>query len=143
MTDCKYLNTGYAHKCTVGLSDIDLFMHMSYANYLRLLFQASDGFFLSLTGKEFLKKNRIKANKTSVEFKYQTELGDIIIIYVLLGAMNCDSWELIYKFELEDNNKLIALGRQAFSIDSNHTDGKDALFRRIKEISKGGNAYDL
>ena len=99
------------------MSDIDMFRHMSYANYIKLLFLASDACLLNLTS-EFLDVMRIKVIKTEMNFKYQTKLGDHILIRVNTSVLRKSSFDLLYNFTLENSEQKIGSGKQSFILES-------------------------
>lgn len=106
----------FIYKYVVMLSDIDQFRHMSFANYLKLMFLASDALFLSCFDLEFVGKNRLKLLNSRFQFKRQTQFGDKVLIKINSTSINRSSFVLLYTFVMEETAELVALGRQTFEV---------------------------
>ncbi len=113
----EHSHSDFVYKYIVTMSDVDIFRHMSYANYIKLLFLASDAFLLSSLTPEFLITVRIKATKTEMDFKYQTKLGDHVIIRINSCNISKNSFCLRYTFTIENTETEIGFGRQLFELD--------------------------
>jgi acyl-CoA thioesterase FadM len=100
------------------LSDIDQFKHMSFANYLKLMFLASDALFLAFsnTQKNFFNKIYLKAVKSQMHFKHQTSFGDEILVKVYAAHLMEKRFELFYRFTIEGWDEAVAHGRQEFEV---------------------------
>ena len=72
----------FVYKYVVMLSDVDQFQHMSFANYLRLMFLATDALFLDALKRDFLMTSRLVLNESRMQFKRQTTAGDHILIKI-------------------------------------------------------------
>ena len=60
--------------------DVDQFKHMSFANYVKLMFDASDTLFVKNLGNNFQEQWMPKLKYASLQFKKQTQTGDRIAI---------------------------------------------------------------
>jgi len=113
-----YSQKEFIYKYVVMFTDIDLFRHMSYANYLKLIFLASDALLGPLLDKSFLNEARIKVVKTKMQFKHLTTLGERILIKVNASCIEPSSFDLLHTFVAEESGNLIGLGRQHFCLES-------------------------
>ena len=112
-----YSQKEFVYKYAVMFTDIDVFKHMSYANYLKLMFLASDALFEPLLRTSFLTEIRIKVAKTKMQFKHQTALGERILIKVNSSHIELYGFDLLYTFVAEETGNLIGLGRQCFCLE--------------------------
>jgi len=119
-----YSQREFVYKYVVMASDLDQFGHMSFANYLRLMFLASDALFLSTPSENLRKDCRLKAVKTSMQFKHQTGYGDEILVKVCSSNLANGTFSLLYTYVIEGNALLVGLGRQEFELMSK-TNGRE------------------
>ena len=78
-----YSQKEFVYKYVVMLSDIDQFQHMSFANYLKLMFLATDALILGVANYEnLIQEDRLKTYETRMQFKNQTTFGDNILIKI-------------------------------------------------------------
>ena len=56
----SYSQKTFVYKYVVMMSDADQFQHMSFANYLKLMFLATDALFVTCFDGPFLAQNRLK-----------------------------------------------------------------------------------
>ena len=109
-----YSQREFVYKYVVMLSDVDQFQHMSFANYLRLMFLATDALLLSCSGQQFLSQYRLVLNESRMQFKRQTVAGDQILIKVNAACITRNQYTLLFTFVLEGSGELVALGRQVY-----------------------------
>ena len=93
-----YSQREFVYKYVVMLSDIDQFKHMSFANYLKLMFLATDALFISCLKPEFLSHHRLKLLNSRMQFKRQTTVGDNVLIKVNSSGMEHKTFSLLYTF---------------------------------------------
>ena len=77
-----YSQKAFVYKYVVMLSDADQFRHMSFANYLKLMFLATDALFVSCFDEGFLTRYRLRLRDSRVQFRRQTVAGDSILIKI-------------------------------------------------------------
>lgn len=106
----------FVYKYVVMLSDSDQFKHMSFANYLKLMFLATDALFVSCLTGNFLSQNRFKLIDSRMQFKRQTIAGDKILIKINSSEVIVPSFSLLYTFVIEGSGDLINLGRQTYKV---------------------------
>jgi len=111
-----YSQQAFIYKYIVMLSDTDQFQHMSFANYLRLMFLATDAMFLACSDDEFLSHYRFQLLDSRMQFKKQSNIGDSILIKVNAAKGEEDSFSLLYTFVLEGSGDLVALAKQVYSV---------------------------
>ena len=111
-----YSQKAFVYKYVVMLSDTDQFKHMSFANYLKLMFLATDALFVSCFDTEFLNRNRLRLANSRMQFKRQTAAGDNILIKVNASESNGSQFTLLYTFVIEGRGELVGLGRQSFDL---------------------------
>ena len=111
-----YSQTAFVYKYVVMLSDTDQFQHMSFANYLKLMFLASDALLVSCLDQNFLSKIRLREIDSRMQFKKQTSAGDNILIKVNSSEIAGSHFSALYTFLIEGSAELVALGRQTFSL---------------------------
>ena len=104
----------FVYKYVVMLSDTDQFKHMSFANYLKLMFLATDALCLSCLDANFLSERRLKLVHSRMQFKRQTSSGDHILIKVNCSEIDGSQFSLLYTFMIEGTAELVALGRQSY-----------------------------
>jgi acyl-CoA thioesterase FadM len=111
-----YSQQAFIYKYIVMLSDTDQFQHMSFANYLRLMFLATDAMFLACSDSKFLSHYRFQLLDSRMQFKKQSNIGDSILIKVNAAKSEEDSFSLLYTFVLERSGDLVALAKQVYSV---------------------------
>ena len=111
-----YSQKEFVYKYVVMMSDVDQFQHMSFANYLKLMFLASDALFFQFFTREFLENFRLIASDSRMQFKRQSMLGDHILIKINASQISNNNFTLLYTFVVEKNGDLIALGKQEFKL---------------------------
>ncbi len=111
-----YSQQAFIYKYIVMLSDTDQFRHMSFANYLRLMFLATDAMFLACSDEEFLSQYRFQLRDSRMQFKKQSNIGDSILIKVNAAKSGDESFALLYTFVLEGTGDLVALAKQAYEV---------------------------
>jgi len=104
----------FVYKYIVMLSDIDKFEHMSFANYLKLMFLAADALLSELYKPNFLNKFRLRLEHSRMQFKKQTVSGDKILIKVNSSGISHQSFSLLFTFVIEGSGELVGLGRQTY-----------------------------
>ncbi len=110
----------FDYKYVVMLSDIDQFKHMSFANYLQLMFLASDALCLvfSKSQKDFFYTTHLKPVMSQMHFKQQTSFGDEILVKVHAANIHETGFDLYYKFAIEKEDLPVAHGKQSFEVTS-------------------------
>ncbi len=111
-----YSQKAFLYKYVVMLSDTDQFKHMSFANYLKLMFLATDALCVSCFDSNFLSNHRLRLVNSRMQFKKQTTSGENILIKVNSSEQNGSHFSLLYTFVIEGTGELVGLGRQAFEI---------------------------
>lgn len=111
-----YSQKEFVYKYVVMLSDTDQFRHMSFANYLKLMFLATDALFLDQCDAIFLSQSRLALVDSRMQFKRQTVVGDHILIKVNSTNVTTDKFTLLYTFVIEASGELVALGRQTYHV---------------------------
>lgn len=108
----------FDYKYVVMLSDIDQFKHMGFANYLKLMFLASDALFLvfSKSKKDFFYKTHLKPVISQMHFKQQTSFGDEILVKVHSANITDKGFDLFYGFTIEGDELPVAHGKQEFEV---------------------------
>jgi acyl-CoA thioesterase FadM len=110
-----YSQREFVYKYVVMLSDVDQFQHMSFANYLRLIFLATDALLMPIEDGAFLSQYRLQLKSSRMQFKRQSVAGDAILIKINSSSKCMGSnFALIYTFIAENSGELIGLGHQAF-----------------------------
>ena len=104
----------FLYKYVVMLSDIDQFKHMSFANYLKLMFLAADALFIGVLDNAFLQKWHIRLETSRMQFKRQTVFGDNILIKVNSSDVGDSGFSLLFTFVIEGSGELIGLGKQRY-----------------------------
>ena len=108
-----YSQKEFVYKYVVMLSDIDQFQHMSFANYLKLMFLATDALILGVSNHDqLLQKTRLNTYQTRMQFKNQTVFGDNILIKVNSSDVMLDQFNLLFTYVIEETGALVALGKQ-------------------------------
>ena len=129
-----YSQKAFVYKYVVMLSDTDQFEHMSFANYLKLMFLASDALFVSCFDAIFLAENRIRLENSKMQFKKQTIAGENILIKVNSSDMKESSFSLLFTFVIEGSGELVGLGRQTYGMADRHDNQVKALSDSVKSL---------
>lgn len=124
-----YSQKEFVYKYIVMLSDVDQFQHMSFANYLRLMFLATDALLLNCSNPQFLSQYRLVLDKSRMQFKRQTVAGDQILIKVNASNMDEGQYALLFTFVFEGSGELVALGRQVY-------EASDLRGRKLRNVPK-------
>jgi len=124
----------FLYKYVVMLSDADQFKHMSFANYLKLMFLATDALFLSCFDETFLAENRIKMIKSRMQFKKQTVVGEKMIIKINATQINKSRYSLLHTFTIENSADLVVLGRQTYELSKINGDEVEKLPENIEKL---------
>lgn len=111
-----YSQQAFIYKYVVMFSDTDQFQHMSFANYLRLMFLATDAMFLPCGDGDFLSNYRFQLLTSRMQFKKQSNIGDSILIKVNATSVGAESFTLLYTFALEGAGDLVALAKQTYGV---------------------------
>lgn len=123
----------FVYKYIVMLSDVDQFVHMSFANYLKLMFLAADALLVSCSAPSFLSRKRLKLTNSRMQFKKQTLAGDNILIKVNSSQVFGANFSLLFTFVIEGSGDLVGLGRQVYEL-KNRDDGS---IQNLPENIKG------
>lgn len=111
-----YSQKAFVYKYVVMLSDTDQFKHMSFANYLKLMFLASDALFVSCLNPEFLSQKRLKFLDSRMQFKKQTTVGENMLIKVNASGIDSSRFSLLHTFVIEGTGELVGLGKQNYEL---------------------------
>lgn len=111
-----YSQKAFVYKYVVMLSDTDQFKHMSFANYLKLMFLATDALFVGCFDEKFLSQCRLKLTSSRMQFKRQTIAGDNILVKVNSSTITNSQISLLHTFVIEGTGTLVGLGRQTFEL---------------------------
>ena len=106
----------FIYKYVVMLTDVDQFKHMSFANYLKLMFLASDALFSGFSTPEFMTGKRLRLRDIKMQFKWQTVAGDNILIKINASQEMKSQIILLHTFVNEGTAALVGLGKQIFEI---------------------------
>ena len=113
-----YSQKAFVYKYVVMLSDTDQFKHMSFANYLKLMFLAADALGLACFNSDFLNEKRLGLVNSRMQFKRQSTAGDNLLIKVNSSEINGSRFSLLYTFLVEFTAELVGLGRQTYEISN-------------------------
>ncbi len=117
-----YSQKAFVYKYVVMLSDTDQFKHTSFANYLKLMFLATDALFVSCFNSEFLDRSRLKLISSKMQFKKQTIAGDNVIVKVNTSGLMDFEFSLLFTFMIEDTAELVGLGKQTYQFINKRLD---------------------
>jgi len=109
-----YSQREFIYKYVVMFSDTDQFQHMSFANYLKLMFLSTDALLVSSCDSAFLDKYRVRLVDSSMQFKHQCVVGDNVLIKVNSTEIQESGFTLLYTFIIENTGRLVGLGRQSY-----------------------------
>jgi acyl-CoA thioesterase FadM len=129
-----YSQKAFVYKYVVMLSDTDQFNHMSFANYLKLMFLAGDALFGSCFDQNFLVRNRLKLINSRMQFKKQTVAGDGILIEVNASEIGTSEFTLLHTFIIEGSGDLVGLGRQTYELVNRSTEAQEGIPDRIRDV---------
>ena len=129
-----YSQKAFLYKYVVTLSDSDQFKHMSFANYLKLMFLASDALLFPCTTGSFLNQYRFRNKHSRMQFKKQTVPGDNIIIKINGTLLEEKEFTLLHTFVIENSGDLVALGRQTYEVINQATDSLEKLPENLNGI---------
>jgi len=129
-----YSQKSFVYKYVVMLSDTDQFEHMSFANYLKLMFLAADALFVSCFNSAFMAENRVKLDNSRMQFKKQTIAGENILIKINSSEIKQASFSLLFTFVIEGNAELVGLGRQTYNMVGRNGD-------QLVRITKHNNIF--
>lgn len=113
-----YSQKAFVYKYVVMLSDTDQFKHTSFANYLKLMFFATDALFVTCFNEAFLSEHRLQLIQSRMQFKKQTLAGDHILVKVNSSEINPSQFSLLYTFVIEGTAELVGLACQTFEIQN-------------------------
>lgn len=129
----------FVYKYVVLLSDTDQFKHMSFANYLKLMFLATDALLISVQSEKFLSEYRLKLTSSRMQFRKQTVPGEKTLIKINAASLSQNTFALLYTYLIEGTGELVGLARQTYRL-TDVTLGDcvetmpDALFAILKQI---------
>jgi len=129
-----YSQKAFVYKYVVMMSDTDQFEHMSFANYLRLMFLASDALFVTCFDEAFLSRERVKLKTSRMQFKKQTVAGENILIKVNSSEVMNSSFSLLFTFVIEGSGELVGLGKQTYGAYSRQDDREKNLSDGMKSL---------
>jgi len=129
-----YSQKAFVYKYVVMLSDTDQFEHMSFANYLKLTFLATDALFISCFDKNFLELSRLKLKSSRMQFKKQTVAGDNILIKVNASSVDKMQFSLLFTFVIEGTAEIVGLGRQTYELLNIKSQQQEELTTNIKSL---------
>ena len=118
------------------LSDIDQFKHMSFANYLKLMFLAADALFIGVIDDAFLKKWNIRLVTSRMQFKRQTVVGDDILIKVNSSDIRDSNFSLLFTFVIAGSGELIGLGKQQYCFYNLEIKAVEGIHHEIQNTLK-------
>ena len=98
------------------MSDVDQFKHMSFANYLKLMYLVADALLGPVCTEEFLGAYRFQNILSRMQFKRQSVAGKGIVIKVNSTLTEENSFELLHTFLDEETAELVGLGWQKYSV---------------------------
>ncbi len=106
----------FVYKYVVMLSDTDQFKHMSFANYLKLMFLATDALLVQCQHADFLNRYRLRLISSRMQFRKQTVVGDSTLIKVNSTAVDKSVFSLLHTFVIEGSGELVGLGKQCYEL---------------------------
>ena len=129
-----YQQKEFVYKYIVMLSDTDQFKHMSFANYLRLMFLATDALFTACLTPEFLAQRRLKVLNARFQFRKQSTSGDQLLVKVNASEIIRRQFSLLYTYVIEDTGELVGLGKQNVELLRLGTNLPEELLTSIQEV---------
>jgi acyl-CoA thioesterase FadM len=111
---------GFVFSHRVLPNDVDQFKHMSFANYIKLMFDAADTLFLKMLGDGFQDRFKTQLKYATVQFKQQTRTGDLIFIIPQVSkADNIVTIEAKYVIDLGmPTEEEVACGEMVYQLES-------------------------
>ncbi len=135
--EMEYFSYGqkeFVYKYVVMLTDTDQFKHMSFANYLKLMFLATDALTGPCLTPEFLSNIRLRLTSSRMQFKRQSAPGDVIIVKVNATEINSSSFSLLYTFLIESSAELVGLGRQMYELANLKTNVAEPISDQMRNM---------
>jgi len=111
-----YSQKEFVYKYVVMMSDVDQFKHMSFANYLKLMYLASDALLSPVCSEYFLSAYRFQNIGSRMQFKRQTVAGKSIVIKINSTNLGDEQFELLHTFLDEETAELVGLGWQKYCV---------------------------
>lgn len=129
-----YSQKEFVYKYIVMLTDTDQFQHMSFANYLKLMFLATDALLQPALDRPFLSKTRLHLRHSRFQFKRQSAPGDNLLVKINASGIDGNCFSLLYTFMIEGTADLVGLGRQTFESVGLQKDSPEALSEGIQKL---------
>lgn len=129
-----YSQKEFVYKYVVTLTDTDQFQHMSFANYLRLMFLATDALLQPALTREFLSKTRLRLIHSRFQFKRQSAPQDGLLVKINASGIGGNQFSLLYTFVIEETADLVGLGRQAFELRKLNGNSEEPLPETIEKL---------
>lgn len=129
-----YSQKEFVYKYVVMLTDTDQFQHMSFANYLKLMFLATDALLQPALDRTFLSKNRLSLRHSRFQFKRQSAPGANLLVKINASGIDGRRFSLLYTFLIEGTADLVGLGRQSFESVTLEGDSAEALPDEIQKL---------
>ena len=123
----------FVYKYVVLLSDVDQFKHMSFANYLKLMFLATDALLIKCQNADFLCHYKLKLEASRMQFRKQTIAGDNTLIKVNASGLSQGAFNLLYTFIIEGSGDLVGLGKQSYQLYDIKTSAPTDLTNVLRE----------
>jgi len=118
-----YSQKEFIYKYVVMTSDTDQFRHMSFANYLKLMYLASDAFLVTALTPGFVNYIKLTNVDSRMQFKRAATIGENILIKINACDISTKNFVLLFTYLREESADLIALGRQSY-VEESFTDDK-------------------
>ncbi len=129
-----YSQNVFIYKYVVMLTDTDQFKHMSFANYLKLMFLATDALLTPVINPAFLMTYRLKVKNSRMQFKKQSAPGDVILVKVNASEVNVSNFSLLYTFLVEGSAELVGLGRQSYELLDLKTNVTETIPEQMRNV---------
>ena len=129
-----YSQKAFTYKYVVMLSDTDQFKHMSFANYLKLMFLATDALLVSCLTPDFLASIRLKLCNFKMQFKRQTTVGENILIKINASEIGTSKFSLLHTFVIEGSGDLVGLDRQSYEFINKRTQISEPIAGNIRAV---------
>jgi len=97
----------FEYAYTVGYSDIDIFKHMSYVNYIKVIFNALDSILLIGAEKKDFELMKFSIEKTQIQFMSSAVFGDQLLISVIAKNITASGFELEYSYFNKSNGLMV------------------------------------
>lgn len=131
-----YSQKEFIYKYVVMMSDIDQFKHMSFANYLKLMYLAADALLSPVCTEKFLSSFRFQNTNARMQFKKQSIRGKSIMIKVNSTMVETNAFELRHTFLDEETAELVGLGWQKYSVLDLEGNSSSRIFDEIYDCLK-------